>query len=307
MAFHDNWMPTVPARPPERIPISEPWSPFTPVAVFIDHGSWDIQLLTRVFSPVDVASISTIPLPIEPIPDQFVWQFSDSGAYTVHSGYEIAHHGLVEIPEMGPTSPMDADAWNKLWSFPVPPKLHFFIWKCVLGVLPTRTALNVDDHVLKLVRSLSSYTKMSYTMLEDLHNPLVNLVALAMKTQVQAQTIKEKIDGCNRKKNEGVMIILSSDDDTPSAAEGLTKNQSETTTLFPDEILTAVASKVTIQQVGSLGDISWYLPNEFQDSKSEHRTALAVECAKEITKELCCAIPDYVRQLNRITNRVMVL
>ncbi|CAN1290874.1 hypothetical protein LINPERPRIM_LOCUS20895 [Linum perenne] len=148
---------------------------------------------------------------------------------------------------------------------------------------------------------------MSYTMLEDLHNPLVNLVALAMKTQVQAQTIKEKIDGCNRKKNEGVMIILSSDDDTPSAAEGLTKNQSETTTLFPDEILTAVASKVTIQQVGSLGDISWYLPNEFQDSKSEHRTALAVECAKEITKELCCAIPDYVRQLNRITNRVMVL
>ncbi|CAN1185264.1 hypothetical protein LINPERHAP2_LOCUS37447 [Linum perenne] len=26
------------ARPPERVPISEPWSPFTPVAMFINHG-----------------------------------------------------------------------------------------------------------------------------------------------------------------------------------------------------------------------------------------------------------------------------
>ncbi|CAN1181044.1 hypothetical protein LINPERHAP2_LOCUS35135 [Linum perenne] len=63
-------------------------------------------------------------------------------AYTVHSGYNIIHHGLVESPEVGPSSPMDVDAWNKLWSFPIPPKLHFFVWKCVLGVLPTRVALN---------------------------------------------------------------------------------------------------------------------------------------------------------------------
>ncbi|CAN1181617.1 Putative ribonuclease H protein At1g65750 [Linum perenne] len=141
LAFQDNWLPTTPARPPERVPSSEPWSPFTPVSMFINHGFWDIQLLTRIFSPVDVAIISAIPLPIEPIPDQFIWQFSDSGAYTVHSGYDVVHHGLVETPEVGPTSPMDVGAWNKLWTFPIPPKLHFFVWKCVLGVLPTRTAL----------------------------------------------------------------------------------------------------------------------------------------------------------------------
>ncbi|CAN1806454.1 Transposon TX1 uncharacterized 149 kDa protein [Linum perenne] len=143
LAFQDNWIPTVPPRPPERTFTNEPWSPYTHVAMFINHGSWDIQLLTRVFSSIDVDRISFIPLPIETIPDQFVWQFSDSGAYTVHSGYDIIHYGLVDIPEFGPTSPMDADARNGIWTFPIPPKLQFFIWKCVLGVLPTRTALNV--------------------------------------------------------------------------------------------------------------------------------------------------------------------
>ncbi|CAN1750043.1 hypothetical protein LINPERHAP1_LOCUS3908 [Linum perenne] len=111
--------------------------------MFINHGSWDIQLLTRAFSTVDVHRIFTIPLPIEEIPDQFIWQFADSGAYTVQSGYDIIHHGLVETPEYGPSSPMDSAAWNDIWSFPIPPKLQFFVWKCVLGVLPTRTTLNV--------------------------------------------------------------------------------------------------------------------------------------------------------------------
>ncbi|CAN1249482.1 Putative ribonuclease H protein At1g65750 [Linum perenne] len=142
LAFQDNWIPTIPSRQPERTQSNEPWSPFTPVAMFINHGNWDIQLLTSVFSATDVAMITTIPLPIEHIPDQLIWQMSDSGAYTVHSGYDIAHHGVVVTPEVGPTTPMDSNAWNRLWSFPVPPKLRFFIWKCVLGVLPTRTALS---------------------------------------------------------------------------------------------------------------------------------------------------------------------
>ncbi|CAN1124659.1 hypothetical protein LINPERHAP2_LOCUS2463 [Linum perenne] len=123
LAFQDNWIPTAPSRPPERIPSEFPWSPYTPVSMFINHGYWDLQLLTRMFSAVDVDRISGIPLPIERIPDQFIWQFSDSEAYTVHSGYDIVHHGLVEVSEVGLVSPMDYDAWNKLWSFPVPPKL----------------------------------------------------------------------------------------------------------------------------------------------------------------------------------------
>ncbi|CAN1122501.1 hypothetical protein LINPERPRIM_LOCUS2757 [Linum perenne] len=82
----------------------------------------------------------------------------------------------------------------------------------------------VDEHVLKLIRFLSSSTETSYTMLEDVHNPLVHIMAFAMKTQVQAQLIVEKIGRLDRPKNEDIVIILSSDDDTPSAAEGSTKH-----------------------------------------------------------------------------------
>ncbi|CAN1141599.1 Uncharacterized mitochondrial protein AtMg00310 [Linum perenne] len=141
-AFHDNWLPTVPPRPPCRVLSDQPWCPHTNVSTFIDNGLWDIQLLNQVFTPFDVSIISSIPLPVESIPDQLVWQLSDSGAYTVHSGYDCIHHGLVVTPEVGPTSPMDHVAWNQVWAFPVPPKLRFFVWKCILGVLPTRVALN---------------------------------------------------------------------------------------------------------------------------------------------------------------------
>ncbi|CAN1190028.1 hypothetical protein LINPERHAP2_LOCUS40243 [Linum perenne] len=94
---------------------------------------------------MDVSLINTIPLPLEEIPDQFVWQFSDSGACTVHSRYEIVQNGLIRIPIVGATSPMDAGVWNNLWSFPIPPpppKLQFFMWACILGILPTRAALS---------------------------------------------------------------------------------------------------------------------------------------------------------------------
>ncbi|CAN1125320.1 Phenylcoumaran benzylic ether reductase POP1 [Linum perenne] len=98
-------------------------------------------MLNHVFSLVDVSLINSIPLPLEELPDQFVWQFSNSGAYTVHSGYNLVHHSISRVPMYGPISPMDAGAWNSIWSFPVPHKLQFFIWKCILGILPTRVAL----------------------------------------------------------------------------------------------------------------------------------------------------------------------
>ncbi|CAN1159742.1 hypothetical protein LINPERHAP2_LOCUS22902 [Linum perenne] len=142
LAFHDNWIPEFPPRPPNCIPTDLPWSTFTSVAAFIDNGVWDGLFLNQVFSAIDVSIISSIPLPVEPIPDQFVWQLSDSGAYSVHSGYNVVHFGLIKVPVVGPTSPMDPEAWDRVWTFPVPPKLRFFIWKCILGILPTRSALS---------------------------------------------------------------------------------------------------------------------------------------------------------------------
>ncbi|CAN1192859.1 hypothetical protein LINPERHAP2_LOCUS41742 [Linum perenne] len=142
VAFRDNWIPDNPPRPPTRILSAIPWDPTTTVSAFIDNGLWDGLLLNQVFAPVDVSLINSISLPLEELSNQFVWQFSDSGAYTVHSGYELVHHNPPRMPVYGPISPMDARAWNSIWTYPVTPKLQFFIWKCVLGILPTRVALS---------------------------------------------------------------------------------------------------------------------------------------------------------------------
>ncbi|CAN1187253.1 Uncharacterized mitochondrial protein AtMg00310 [Linum perenne] len=141
-AFRDNWIPDIPPRPPNRILSAIPWDPATTVSAFIDNGLWDGLVHNQVFSPVDVSLINSITLPLEDLPDQFVWQFSDSGAYTVHSGYDLIHHITPRGPVYGPISSMDAGAWNSIWSYPVPPKLQFFIWKCVVGILLTRVALS---------------------------------------------------------------------------------------------------------------------------------------------------------------------
>ncbi|CAN1180860.1 hypothetical protein LINPERHAP2_LOCUS35010 [Linum perenne] len=97
-AFRDNWIPDIPPRPPTRISSALPWDPATTVSVFIDNGLWDGLMHNQVFSPVDVSIINSIPLPLEELPDQFVWQFSDSGAYTVHSGYDLVHHSISRVP-----------------------------------------------------------------------------------------------------------------------------------------------------------------------------------------------------------------
>ncbi|CAN1159418.1 Uncharacterized mitochondrial protein AtMg00310, partial [Linum perenne] len=159
LAFRDNWIPDNPPRPPNRIRSSIPWDPSTTVSTFIDNGLWDGLLLNQVFAPVDVSLINSIPLPLEDLPDQFIWQFSDSGAYTVHSGYELVHHNPPRMPVFGPISPMDAGAWNSIWTFPVPPKLQFFIWKCVLGILPTRVALSTRIKDIVRLCPVCAYTE----------------------------------------------------------------------------------------------------------------------------------------------------
>ncbi|CAN1773598.1 Uncharacterized mitochondrial protein AtMg00310 [Linum perenne] len=159
IAFRDNWIPDIPPRPPTRIPSAIPWDPATTVSAFIVSRLWDGLLLNQVFSPVDVSLINSIPLPLEDLPDQFVWKFSDSGAYTVHSGYDLVHHNRSRVPCYGPISPMDAGAWNNIWSFPVPPKLQFFIWKCVLGIFPTRVALSTRIKDIVRLCPVRAYTE----------------------------------------------------------------------------------------------------------------------------------------------------
>ncbi|CAN1135039.1 Uncharacterized mitochondrial protein AtMg00310 [Linum perenne] len=111
------------------------------VANLISRGSWDIEFFNSIFDRNSVCQIVSIPLPLEDVDDKLIWRFALSGAYTVHSGYEVAC-GKYSINKVyGPTSLCDEQFWTNVWALPVQPKLKIFLWKIIRGILPTRANL----------------------------------------------------------------------------------------------------------------------------------------------------------------------
>ncbi|CAN0885155.1 Putative ribonuclease H protein At1g65750 [Linum grandiflorum] len=70
-----------------------------------------------------------------------MWQYSDSGAYTVQSGYSLLHS--VNNP---PVSQIDPELWMQVWSLPIPPKFSFFLWRIFHRILPTKEGL-ISKHI----------------------------------------------------------------------------------------------------------------------------------------------------------------
>lgn len=61
------------------------------------------------------------------------WRFTKSGVYTVRSAYvDVLRHELeVQLPFEGPK------AWDVIWGLEVIPKIQFFMWKLMHGILPS--------------------------------------------------------------------------------------------------------------------------------------------------------------------------
>ncbi|CAN1128838.1 Uncharacterized mitochondrial protein AtMg00310 [Linum perenne] len=139
--FIDPWVANLPNQRPTILMIN-PISiiPGT-VANLITQGSWVIDLLKSIFDNNTVYHIISIPLPSEEMDDKLIWKFAPSGAYTVHSGYEVASGKFSINKVFGPTSMWDEQFWKNVWTLPVQPKLKIFLWKIIRGILPTRANL----------------------------------------------------------------------------------------------------------------------------------------------------------------------
>ncbi|CAN0921549.1 Uncharacterized mitochondrial protein AtMg00310 [Linum grandiflorum] len=135
------WLPSLeyPTPIPRPLTLSIP----PRVSDFItNEGFWNIEMLSTYFSPRSVTAILSIPLPQVWVPDRFVWLQSRDGEYTAASGYRFTRMSLTSprLPTAGP-SIHDSRLWAKVWSLPIQPKLRFFLWKLIHGILPTSDAL----------------------------------------------------------------------------------------------------------------------------------------------------------------------
>ncbi|KAF8390026.1 hypothetical protein HHK36_024547 [Tetracentron sinense] len=111
---------------------------------FIDPilKQWDLARLNQVLSADEVKAICLIPLPRYQQEDQVLWHHSPSGTFSVRSAY----HHLINLHPMGKarcpsssSSVLSADCWRLLWRLPIPPKLCWFLWRCLHNAVPVNT------------------------------------------------------------------------------------------------------------------------------------------------------------------------
>uniref|UniRef100_A0A803QP51 Reverse transcriptase domain-containing protein n=1 Tax=Cannabis sativa TaxID=3483 RepID=A0A803QP51_CANSA len=134
--------------------ISDPWIPrhseFTPihylgdtqnlVSFYIsDDKEWNLQLLTRDFSAVDIDYILSIPLASSPVPDQWILHFTNSNEYTVQTGYHLAND--LEDSELSKPSNNQHTWWKYFWNLKLASKVKIFVWKAFHRAIPTAASL----------------------------------------------------------------------------------------------------------------------------------------------------------------------
>ncbi|CAI0629245.1 unnamed protein product [Linum tenue] len=75
------------------------------------------------------------------IPDRVVWHYESSGEFSVKSAYHLAFSLQQPVQKKHGVSFLDQGLWKWVWTRSLPPKLLFFLWQCLLRILPTREAL----------------------------------------------------------------------------------------------------------------------------------------------------------------------
>ncbi|KAJ9556786.1 hypothetical protein OSB04_011400 [Centaurea solstitialis] len=100
-------------------------------------NSWNIDMISRIFSARDRDCILNLPPPSGLEPDRIIWHWTSNGVYSVKSSYRIIMERLVQNHHF-----FIDDDWHRIWNADVPYKARYFVWRALRGVLPTRLSLH---------------------------------------------------------------------------------------------------------------------------------------------------------------------
>ncbi|XP_062074994.1 uncharacterized protein LOC133779003 [Humulus lupulus] len=106
------------------------------------HGGWNQDLICDSFSKQEADAILSIPLFDCLGGDRLIWHHTNSGIYTIKSGYWIA----TRKAGFGQASSSNGrpSCWKKNWDLNIPGKIKHFCWKTLWDWLPYR--LNLVSH-----------------------------------------------------------------------------------------------------------------------------------------------------------------
>ncbi|OMO62153.1 reverse transcriptase [Corchorus capsularis] len=135
--WRDEWLNNPPAFRPTPRPGTICQS--NPVSVlFDDQGQWDVDLVRELFVDDDVARILSVPFFTQVSRDELIWSHSKNGYYTVRIEYHVAR---MILGRSSPVMVLREVKWRLLWGALVLPKVKYFMWRLVTGILPTKKTL----------------------------------------------------------------------------------------------------------------------------------------------------------------------
>ncbi|CAN0903246.1 Uncharacterized mitochondrial protein AtMg00310, partial [Linum grandiflorum] len=142
--LRDSWLPGSEPGPP--VFCSATYSGPKFVSDLHVNGRWRLELLQTLFTPASVRLIQSIPLPLSPSPDCWIWHFSVNGIFSTSSAFRFSQHRPLASESNDSVSPLDSLLWHSVWSLPVLPKLGFFLWRILLRILPIHQSL-IEHHL----------------------------------------------------------------------------------------------------------------------------------------------------------------
>ncbi|CAN1129854.1 Putative ribonuclease H protein At1g65750 [Linum perenne] len=105
-----------------------------------DPREWNGNLIRRFFSTEASKAILAIPLGPAGTKDEWIWSLTKGGGFSVRSAYHALRGGrrptLTNTPQR-----VNDKIWKWLWNLSLPPKIRYFLWRCVKDVLATKTNL----------------------------------------------------------------------------------------------------------------------------------------------------------------------
>ena len=140
--WQDKWLPWVSTH--SVISSRMFLSANTTVADLIDSSTakWKNEVIYSIFIAHEAELIKTIPLSATLLVDKLVWAETNNGKFTIGSAYKLALT-LFKSGNSGTTSDgsLLRKFWKKVWSLPIPYKVHHFCWRACCDTLLTKVKL----------------------------------------------------------------------------------------------------------------------------------------------------------------------
>ncbi|KAM6582578.1 hypothetical protein CsatB_009580 [Cannabis sativa] len=99
--------------------------------------SWDFEIINDLLDERDKNLVLSIPLSLHTTADKWCWTDETNGLYTVKSAYR-----LLQKNSGVQASAEDQKMFKVLWQLAVPPKIQQFMWRVLVGCLPTKVQLS---------------------------------------------------------------------------------------------------------------------------------------------------------------------